>query len=88
MDVDNSRIYVQGVGWVKAAIHRNPAGKLKNITVTLNPSGWVYASYLFDDSLDAPSSKLPDKPKVIGIDLNLERLAVCSDGKNMKIQGR
>ena len=81
VDVDNSRIYVQGVGWVKAAIHRNPIGKLKNITVTVNPSGWVYASCLFDDSLDAPSSKLPEKPKVIGIDLNLERLAVCSDGR-------
>ena len=61
-------------------IHRKPAGKLKNITVTVNPSGTVYASCLFDDSNEAPSPFVPDRPKVIGVDLNLERLAVCSHG--------
>ena len=80
VDVERSRIYVQGIGWVEAVIHRKPIGKLKNITVTVNPSGTVYASCLFDDGLEAPVPELPEKPKVIGIDLNLERLAVCSDG--------
>ncbi len=61
-------------------IHRKPAGRLRNITVTVNPSGSAYASCLFDDSLEAPVHELSEKPKVIGIDLNLERLAVCSDG--------
>ena len=81
VDVNNSRIYVQGIGWVDAVIHRKPIGKLKNITVTVNPSGTVYASCLFDDGLEAPVPELPEKPKVIGIDLNLERLAICSDGR-------
>ena len=80
VDDENNRIYVQGVGWVEAVIHRKPAGRLKNITVTVNPSGTVYASCLFEDGLEAPIPVVPEKPNVLGIDLNLERLAVCSDG--------
>ena len=80
VDVEGNRIYVQGVGWVNAVIHRTPLGRLKNITVTVNPSGTVYASCLFDDGNEAPASFVPDNPKVVGVDLNLERLAACSDG--------
>ena len=80
VDAENCRIYVQGVGWVEAVIHRKPGGKLKNITVTMNPSGTVYASCLFDDGEKEPVPSLPDKPKVLGVDLNLDRIAVCSDG--------
>ena len=80
VDADNNRIYVQGFGWVDAVIHRKPSGKLKNITVTANPSGSVYASCLFEDGFEVPAPVISEKPKVLGIDLNLERLAVCSDG--------
>ena len=80
VDVEESRIYVQGVGWVEAVIHRKPAGRLKNITVTLNPSGTVYASCLFDDWIDLPVPTIPEEPKVTGVDLNLGRIAVCLDG--------
>ena len=80
VDVKGNRIYIQGVGWVKAVVHRTPIGRLKNITVTVNPSGTVYASCLFDDGNEAPAHSVLDNPKVVGIDLNLERLAVCSDG--------
>ena len=79
VDVKGNRIYIQGVGWVKAVVHRTPIGRLKNITVTVNPSGTVYASCLFDDGNEAPAHSVLDDPKVVGIDLNLERLAVCSD---------
>ena len=80
VDVDGDRIYVQGVGWVDAVLHRKPQGRLRNITVTVNPSGSVYASCLFEDGVEAPVPEVPRKVKVLGIDLNLGRLAVCSDG--------
>ena len=80
VDVDGDRIYVQGVGWVDAVLHRKPQGRLRNITVTVNPSGSVYASCLFEDGEEAPVPEVPRKVKVLGIDLNLGRLAVCSDG--------
>ena len=80
VDVDGDRIYVQGVGWIDAVIHRKPAGRLRNITVTVNPSGSAYASCLFDDSQEAPVPEVPQEPKVVGVDLNIDRLAVCSDG--------
>ncbi len=84
VDDENNRIYVQGVGWVDAVMHRKPQGKLKNITVTVNPSGSVYASCLFEDGFEAAVPEVPQKPKVLGVDLNLERLAVCSDGTDYK----
>ena len=76
IDVEGGRIYVQGVGvgWVKAVIHRTPIGKLKNITVTVNPSGTAYASCLFDDAVKELEPLIPTNPKVVGVDLNLERL--------------
>ena len=80
VDEGKGCIYVQGVGWVDAVIHRKPAGRLRNITVTVNPSGTVYASCLFDDGLEELAQELPENPKVLGVDLNLDRLAVCSDG--------
>ena len=81
VDVDGDRIYVQGVGWVDAVLHRKPQGRLRNITVTVNPSGSVYASCLFEDGVEAPVPEVPRKVKVLGIDLNLGRLAVCSEAE-------
>ena len=79
VDTEGNRIYVQGVGWVKAVIHRTPIGRLKNITVTVNPSGTVYASCLFDDGNEAPASFVPDNPKVVGVDLRwLESTSISS----------
>ncbi len=81
VDSENNRIYVQGVGWVEAVIHRKPIGRLKNITVTVNPSKDAYASCLYEDGIEVPVPSIPENPKAVGIDLNLERLAVCSDGR-------
>ena len=67
VDEEGGRIYVQGVGWVDAVIHRKPFGKLKNITVTVNPSGTVYASCLFDGGNEAPAPSVLDNPKVVGM---------------------
>ena len=80
VDEGGGRIRLQRLGWVKAVIHRSPIGKLKHITVTVNPSGTVYASCLYDDGTDPPKPIIPAEPKVLGTDLNLDRLAVCSDG--------
>ena len=52
VDVKGNRIYIQGVGWVKAVVHRTPIGRLKNIPYliikrwlesTSTSNGWQYA---------------------------------------------
>ncbi len=65
---------------VEANIHREIAGKVKSITVSLSKTGKFYASILVDDGLEAPSP-LHTVSKVIGIDLGLSHFAIESSGR-------
>lgn len=77
--LDTDKIQLPGgIGWMKAKIHRTFEGKLKTVTVSLNPSGEYYASLLFenDESEPTPSTQ----GKAVGIDLGVNHFAVTSDG--------
>lgn len=65
---------------IKASIHREIAGTVKSITVSLSRTGKFYASILVDDGVEAP--KLLDTiDTVTGIDLGLSHFAIQSNGK-------
>jgi putative transposase len=53
-------------------------GKLKTVTVSLNPSGEYYASLLFEWEGDEPVPST--EGKAIGVDLGINHFAVTSDG--------
>jgi putative transposase len=53
-------------------------GKLKTVTVSLNPSGEYYASLLFEIEGQEPTPST--EGKAIGIDLGINHFAVTSDG--------
>ncbi len=74
----NKRISLPKVGEVKTDFHRMHEGKLKTVTVSLNPSGEYYASLLFEMEGDEP--KPNPEGKAIGIDLGINHFAVTSDG--------
>ena len=79
------------VGKVKAKLHREIEGKIKTVTVSLEPSGKYFASILTEaDSealatLGASGENLVTSTdgKVIGIDLGLTHFAIVSDGKKV-----
>jgi putative transposase len=66
------------IGEVKAVIHRSIEGKIKTVTISKNCSNQYFASVLFEDGKEKPTSST--EGKAIGIDLGLTHFAITSDG--------
>lgn len=71
--------YLPKVGWVKAVVHREIAGKIKTVTVSRESTGKYYASILADDGL-APVDPLQHIERIVGVDLGLKDVLVSSAG--------
>jgi putative transposase len=65
---------------VEANVHREIAGVVKSITVSLSKTGKFYASILADDGVEA-STPLHTVRKVTGVDLGLSHFAIESNGR-------
>ena len=77
---DGNRLKLPKVGYVKVVEHRMHEGRILTATISHERSGEYYASILCD--IEQPES-LPVTDKVIGIDLGLHDLVVCSDGERV-----
>jgi putative transposase len=73
------------VGKVKAKFHRVIEGKIKTVTVSLDPSGNYFASILTEFEGEKP--EVSTDGQVIGIDLGLTHFAIISDGKKVSKYG-
>ena len=78
---DGNRIKLPKVGYVKLVEHRQHEGVIKSIVVSKEHSGEYYASVLCE--MEQPES-LPVIDKVVGIDLGLHDIIVCSDGTRVE----
>lgn len=78
--VEDGKIYLPKIGWVKAVVHRPIEGKLKTVTVSRVSAGKYHASILCDDGIltPAPEEHFSD---VLGIDLGLKEFSIASDGE-------
>ena len=78
--VEDGKIYLPKVGWVKAVVHRPIEGKIKTVTVSRVSTGKYHASVLCDDGVSVP---VPDEhfTEVFGIDLGLKEFAITSNGE-------
>ncbi len=76
--IDSCLKFPGRVGLVKAKLHRPIEGKIKTVTVSMNPSGKYYASVLTELEGDQPSPSA--NGKVAGIDLGLKDFAIVNDG--------
>lgn len=74
---DRDRLKLPKVGYVKVVEHRQHEGRILTATISKERSGEYYASVLCE--VEQPES-LPATGKIIGIDLGLHDLVVCSDG--------
>ena len=77
---DGNRIRLPKVGYVKVVEHRRHEGRIISATISHERSGEYYASVLCEIEHSEP---LPVNDKVIGIDLGLHDLIVCSDGERV-----
>ena len=78
---DGNRIKLPKVGYVKIVEHRHHEGVIKSVVVSKERSGEYYASVLCEIEQPEP---LPATDKVVGIDLGLHDLIVCSDGERVE----
>ncbi len=76
--MDDCKLYLPKIGHVKAVVHRDLIGQMKTVTVSKDPSGRYFASFLAENDTVMPEVTLAGK--VLGIDVGLTHLAVTSDG--------
>ena len=77
VDYDNNKIKLPKIGIVKAKVHRNLDGKIKNATISRKPSGKYFVSVTYEST---NNKKLSITNKSIGIDLGIKDLVITSDG--------
>ncbi len=80
LDFPSSCISIPKIGKIKAVFHRRLIGQVRSITVKIDHTGDFYASILMDDGKEKKEMILPDNPSVLGVDIGIKDLAVCSDG--------
>ncbi len=73
------------VGKVKAKLHRDIEGKIKTVTVSLDPSGKYFASILTE--IEGENPPCSTEGKIIGVDLGLTHFAITSDGNKVSKYG-
>lgn len=71
-------IILPKIGKVRIKKHRNFEGKIKNATISKNPSGKYYVSVLVEQK---EKEKLPTTDSNIGIDLGIKEFCITSDGE-------
>lgn len=77
--VNDKRIYLPKVGWVKCVFHRPIDGLMKNCTVTKTKSGRYFVSIQCKLEIDDPTPKVD----AVGIDLGLTTFAALSTGEKI-----
>lgn len=75
--IEENKIRLPKLGWVKCKITREIIGRILNATVSQNPSGEYYVSIC---CTDYEPKQLQKTGKAVGIDLGIKSFAVTSDG--------
>ena len=78
---DGNRLRLPKVGHVKVVEHRHHEGRILTATISKERSGEYYASVLCEIE---QTESLPVTEKIVGIDLGLHDLIVCSDGEKVE----
>lgn len=76
VDFDSNRIKLPKMGSIRAKLHRRFEGQIKNVTVSMTPSGKYFVSIC----VDAPFPEFSHACGVVGLDMGLKNLCITSDG--------
>lgn len=79
--IEDDKLRLSKIGYVKIRLHRYFQGTIKTVTVRETAQGTFYATLVVDDQPDRP--KLAKTKQAVGIDLNIKNgeTIVTSDGK-------
>lgn len=80
VDLDNNRIKLPKIGWVKLSENRKFEGDVRSVTVSKTKTDKYYVSVLVEDGKELPSKEPITYEGTIGIDVGIKDFAVCSNG--------
>lgn len=78
---DDKHLKLSKIGIIKIKLHRNPDGKIKNLTIKRNALGHWFASFVIDEKIDIQKVEIKSS---IGIDLGCKSFATLSDGDTVE----
>jgi putative transposase len=76
---DTGRVYLQGIGQVKATVHRPVQGRIKTIQVRREGRRWM----LILSCDEVPARPLEPTLAAVGIDVGIASFATTSDGEHL-----
>ena len=87
LDFRRSTLHIPKIGDISAVFHRRIEGTLRSVTIRIEKSGKYNAVLLMEDGRKSP--EIPEafredeieKFGILGIDLGIKEMAVCSDGR-------
>lgn len=79
--IEDSKIFLPKIGWVKFYNSRTFEGTIKTVTVTKNPSGEHYVSILVDNQKELPNKKLINSSTSVGLDFGIKELIITSNSE-------
>lgn len=80
VDLDNNRIKLPKIGWIKFGKNQRFEGKVNSVVVSKTPTDKYYISVLVDNGEELPAKKPISYENAIGIDVGIKDFAVCSNG--------
>ena len=83
VDFQEQKLYVPKIGWVPCIFHRRFEGRVKTVTISIEPSGEFHVSILVENEDKTPvviQQSVKDESDVLGIDMGVKALCACSDG--------
>lgn len=83
--IEDGKVYVPKVGWVRIRQSREVEGKTKGATFKRDATGDWYVSLTTE--FEVPDARPPDPTVPVGVDLGLDDLFVLSDGGRVSAPG-
>lgn len=83
VDFQEQKLHVPKIGWVPCIFHRRFEGRMKTVTISIEPSGEFHVSILVENEDKTPvviQQSVKDESDVLGIDMGVKALCACSDG--------
>ena len=83
VDFQEQKLHVPKIGWVPCIFHRRFEGRMKTVTISIEPSGEFHVSILVENEDKTPvviQQSVKDESDVLGIDMGVKALYACSDG--------
>ena len=83
VDFQEQKLHVPKIGWVPCIFHRRFEGRMKTVTISIEPSGEFHVSILVENEDKIPvviQQSVKDESDVLGIDMGVKDLCACSDG--------